>query len=779
MITIGITSAVLERLAGSLLHFVWQGAAIAIVTAFVLRLLRQRSPEYRYAVALAALAAMLVAPFVTFTFYAETGALASRFLNGLSGAAKIAASEATVADVTIWTRRIVVVWMVGVVVFLTRLVGGWLLSRRLLRSAVGVVTPVMKEALERARAGLNFQGKVRLLAGERIETPIVIGWLRPAILLPASALTGLSADQLLSILAHELAHIRRHDFLVNGIQRAVECVLFYHPAVWWVSGRIRAERERCCDDLAVSVCGDRLLYAQALVELEKARSAEPVLALPTAGVGVKDRVRRILGAGGANRDWQSAAAALVFALILVGAGTFQPTLAGPAVTPVASVEPSAPEPPPAPRAQAAAPAAAAPLNAILAIATAEGPQTAGRAGQPQPAATPQLTQPTIPASREAARDRLGLLQVAYSADSFVKQAGEGDTIAIKTFLAAGMNINARNEKGFTALIKATEMGHTETVQSLLAAGADPNLDNFESHYSALMMAAYKGDVPTMKVLIAGGADVNLQFRPNEDNALFAAATYGQRDAVAFLLDNKASIDAKSPSRGTPLVASACQGKFDTARLLVERGADVNAQATTSLQTPLGCAAAQRNVEFIQLLLDKGANINTPNDRGYTPLHIALDGSPRDVEKSAASALLLISRGANVNATTDNTVTPLGIAVQNRQQDVVRALLDKGANPNKGSARLPLASALYGNRPATEIALLLIDRGADVNALGPLPNEGSPLIMAVQAKEVAVIRALLAKGADPNFSTRNSLTPLRAAAESPEIMQILITAGAKQ
>src|SRR6185503_8551324 len=142
---------------------------------------------------------------------------------------------------------------------------------------------------------------------------------------------GLSPDQLLAILAHELAHIRRHDFLVNGIQRAVECVLFYHPAVWWVSRRIRVERERCCDDLAVGVCGNRLLYAQALLTLEKARSAEPVLALPTAGVGVKDRVHRILGAKGANHDWQSAAAALVFAAILVGGGMLQPTLAGPAV----------------------------------------------------------------------------------------------------------------------------------------------------------------------------------------------------------------------------------------------------------------------------------------------------------------------------------------------------------------------------------------------------------------------------------------------------------------
>ena len=329
MISMWITSAVLERLAGSLLHFIWQGAAIAIVTAVALRLLRQKSAECRYATALVALAAMLVAPFITFTFYSETGALTLRLLSGLNGAAKIAALEATDGDVAVWTKRIVAVWMIGVIVFLARLVGGWLLSRRLLRSAAAVVTPVMKEALERARAGLNFQGKVRLLSGERIETPLVIGWLRPAILLPASAMTGLSADQLLAILAHELAHIRRHDFLVNGIQRAVECVLFYHPAVWWVSGRIRVERERCCDDLAVSVCGDRLLYAQALVALEKARSAEPILALPTAGVGVKDRVRRILGVRGANRDWQSAAAALVFAAILVGAGMLQPTLAGP------------------------------------------------------------------------------------------------------------------------------------------------------------------------------------------------------------------------------------------------------------------------------------------------------------------------------------------------------------------------------------------------------------------------------------------------------------------
>jgi ankyrin repeat protein/beta-lactamase regulating signal transducer with metallopeptidase domain len=776
MTSMWISSAVLERLAGSLLHFVWQGAAIAIVTAVALRLLRRRSAEYRYAAALVGLAAMLVAPFVTFTFYAETGALALRLLHGMNGEVRVATPQAMAGDIALWTQRIVGVWMIGVIVFLARLIGGWLLSRRLVRSATAVVTPVMKEALELARAGLNFHGAVRLLCGERIESPIVIGWLRPAILLPVSALTGLSAGQLLAILSHELAHIRRHDFLVNGIQRAVECVLFYHPAVWWVSRRIRVERELCCDDLAVGVCGDRLIYVQALVALEKARSAEPVLALPTAGVGVKDRVRRILGVRSGNRDWQSAAAALVFAMILVGAGMWQPpVLAASAVAPVLPAPQQVLQPPVS--TPTSVPAAS--LNAIIAIAT----------GQNVRPSTAQVTQPPIAPSREAARDRLGMLRVEYSADSFVKQAGEGDTIAIKTFLAAGMNINARNEEGSTGLMQAATNGQTETVQSLLAAGANPNLTN-KNKSSALMLAAYKGDVPTMKVLIAGGADVNL-VGSNGETALIWAAAYGQRDAAVLLLDNKASIEAKGTGTArTALIAAACGGHFDAARTLVDRGADANA---SSSQTALGCAAQRGNAEAIQFLLDKGADINATSSampgQSSSPLHLVLEtnvGAPGNLDKTAASALLLISRGANVNATySEYGTTPLDLAAEKGLVEVVRALLDKGANPNKGSARTPspLLVALSGNSPKVDIAMLLIDRGADVNAMGFVGGSNmTPLILAVRSNQVGVVRALLAKGADPNLSNKNSIgppTPLSAASGSPEMMQLLIQAGAKQ
>src|SRR5205085_4811162 len=103
-------------------------------------------------------------------------------------------------------------------------------------------------------------------------------------LLPVAALANLSPAQAQAILAHELAHIRRHDFVVNLLQTIAETVLFYHPAIWWLSNRIRVEREHCCDDIAVDVCGDPLVYVEALTELASwAGSASPLAMAATAG----------------------------------------------------------------------------------------------------------------------------------------------------------------------------------------------------------------------------------------------------------------------------------------------------------------------------------------------------------------------------------------------------------------------------------------------------------------------------------------------------------------
>ena len=164
---------------------------------------------------------------------------------------------------------------------------------------------------------------LRLLRTACVEVPTVIGWLRPVILLPAACLTGLTPAQLESIIAHELAHIRRHDYLINLLQSAVETLLFYHPAVWWVSRRIREERENCCDDLVVEVCGDRVGYARALATLEELRPASAQLALAAGGAPLLQRIRRVLGQGerSAGRPaWPLAGVLVVLLLAVTAAG---------------------------------------------------------------------------------------------------------------------------------------------------------------------------------------------------------------------------------------------------------------------------------------------------------------------------------------------------------------------------------------------------------------------------------------------------------------------------
>jgi hypothetical protein len=185
----------------------------------------------------------------------------------------------------------------------------------------------LEQAAERLCGALRVSRPVRLCVSALVEVPTVIGWLRPVILLPAGALVGLSASQLELVLAHELAHVRRSDYLVNLLQTAVETLLFYHPAVWWVSHRVRVEREHCCDDLAVAACGSALRYARALTQLEDVRASAPRLALAATGGRLAERVGRLVGrpAGSASAPRWAAGFAGILSLGLAAAmGTLSP-----------------------------------------------------------------------------------------------------------------------------------------------------------------------------------------------------------------------------------------------------------------------------------------------------------------------------------------------------------------------------------------------------------------------------------------------------------------------
>ncbi|HVV44897.1 MAG TPA: VWA domain-containing protein, partial [Bryobacteraceae bacterium] len=184
-------------------------------------------------------------------------------------------------------------WIVGVIALSIRLAGGWRLVSQLRRSACPAA-PDWQRRLEEIAIQVKASRPVRLLVSSLVEVPTVAGWLRPAILVPLGTLTGLPAEQVCALLAHELAHIRRYDYLAGILQSLAETLLFYHPAVWWISGEIRNERELCCDDAAVAVSGDVLTYARALAQLEAIQPCRRSHAMAANGGSLIHRIRRLI-----------------------------------------------------------------------------------------------------------------------------------------------------------------------------------------------------------------------------------------------------------------------------------------------------------------------------------------------------------------------------------------------------------------------------------------------------------------------------------------------------
>ena len=293
----------------TLIHFVWQGAVLAVIAAAVLRLCRHRSANARYASACVVLAGMLASPVITARVLLVSGpspapvvALPQAIEPGgtVSTAPRSWIDNGTLSIASAWADidtllpAIVFAWIAGVVVLMLRMAGGLWHVRRLQVRSLGANPSRWQTAAERMASRLGVRVAVHVVESTLVDVPSAVGWLRPVILLPIAALGNLTPSQVEAILAHELIHIRRHDYLVNVAQAVAETFLFFHPGVWWVSRQIRLEREHCCDDVAVQVCGDPLHYATALAELEAWRSRGTTLALAAVNGSLTGRVRRIL-----------------------------------------------------------------------------------------------------------------------------------------------------------------------------------------------------------------------------------------------------------------------------------------------------------------------------------------------------------------------------------------------------------------------------------------------------------------------------------------------------
>lgn len=306
----------------ALLDSLWEGVLVAAMLAAML--MATRSPRIRYAAASIAMLLMLAGFGITFVRMLPESAHAVKAARPSAFPAWRVAPEADMpgatvsglADIVPWLAPF---WIAGVWIFYLRQVAGWVSICRLRRRGVCSAPERWQNELARLSARLRVSRPIALLESALADAPMVLGHFRPLILVPVGVLAGLPAEQVEAILLHELAHIRRCDYLVNVLQRLVEGLLFYHPAVWWISRVIRAERENCCDDVVVSVSGNAHEYAVALATLEQKRwsGCEPAVAA-TGGSLVK-RIRRLLYPKGPNGAWTPFVACLVFLVTAVAA----------------------------------------------------------------------------------------------------------------------------------------------------------------------------------------------------------------------------------------------------------------------------------------------------------------------------------------------------------------------------------------------------------------------------------------------------------------------------
>lgn len=291
-----------QALGYTLLHSLWQGALIVLVCWLVSLGIKQS--RYRYNLTLGSLLLLLVTSGLTF-FYLYQPARSfeltesALFLTGETQWAEAPASGESFSDSLLgWLNRhidqVATLWILGVVFLLGRMSLGLIFIEKLKKASLPVVNEKAEKLMQQIRSRVRVSGVVKVAETKGITSPVTVGWLKPVILFPVGMLSGLSVSHLEAILAHELAHIKRSDYLVNILQSFAEVLFFFNPFVWILSSRIRTERENCCDDIALEICGNRLVLAKALVEV--ADYAIPfAMAFGKKSDSLLTRVKRIVG----------------------------------------------------------------------------------------------------------------------------------------------------------------------------------------------------------------------------------------------------------------------------------------------------------------------------------------------------------------------------------------------------------------------------------------------------------------------------------------------------
>ena len=673
MITQLLSPRLVEALGFTLLHALWQGALFALALAVLLVALKRYSPQARYLVSVGLLAAFFLTSVATFgRLYANaqlnepvtTAAVDATGSESLAAGpdadinqppnvGKEASAKTVTPSISLAERfrdyyerhlpLLVTLWLLGVLVMQLRWLGQLAYVQRLRHYGNQVLPEGWHERLMELEGKLRIRKTVAYALSPRIDSPMVIGWLKPVVLLPKEMFERLADTEIYAILAHELAHVRRDDFAINLLQSILTNVFFFHPGVWWMSSRADEEREQACDDLAVQALGGALPYAKTLItmgslSLKPTTAAQPALAMAFQGKsrrkqrggGFAARIKRLFGTQSGTGSFKEgfATACILFGALIV-AGFSSSQTAGDSTAGTSDSK----------------------------YAAGFGESEDSRNQSPQ-------GNDTLPAG-EGSQPRYRWLDHDgnyYDSDQdWDITTANGPTVDARVDTrtdhpTTGRNgayeshINASVVDALNATIRS---GDHALFEVLLAEIKDVNVRDSEG-YTPLAAAAHQNEVKMARLILARGANVEGRSREGW-SALTEAADEGAFEVAQLLIESGANVNAINPQNGyTALIKAADNDRQKIARLLVENGADINRFGASrdnnrawSAHPPLHGAANEGHTAIMRYLLDKGADIDARDGQGRTALMYAASEGQGD------AVALLMSRRADATIRDDN------------------------------------------------------------------------------------------------------------------------------